>query len=57
MVTAAGTGARARVGERVMAVSGFFLGHGAFAEEALALDDFCFPVARLPRRRRGGRDS
>jgi NADPH2:quinone reductase len=27
-----------------MAVSGFFLGHGSFAEEALALDDFCFPV-------------
>lgn len=44
VVTAAGAGARARVGERVMAISGFFVGHGAFAEEALALDDFCFPV-------------
>ena len=44
VVTAAGTGARARPGERVMAMSGFFVGHGAFAEEAIALDDFCFPV-------------
>jgi NADPH2:quinone reductase len=44
VVTAAGEGAQARVGERVMAVSGFFLGRGAFAEEALALDDFAFPV-------------
>jgi NADPH2:quinone reductase len=44
VVTAAGPGCRARAGERVMAVSGFFLGHGSFAEEALALDDFCFAV-------------
>jgi NADPH2:quinone reductase len=44
VVTAAGAGARAAVGARVMAVSGFFLGHGSFAEEALALDDFCFAV-------------
>jgi NADPH2:quinone reductase len=44
VVTAAGAGCRARPGERVQAVSGFFLGSGAFAEEALALDDFCFPV-------------
>lgn len=44
VVTAAGPGCRTRVGERVMAVSGFFLGHGAFAEQALALDDFCFSV-------------
>lgn len=43
-VVAAGPGARAQVGARVMAVSGFFLGHGSFAEEALAIDDFCFPV-------------
>ena len=43
-VVAAGPGARTQVGARVMAVSGFFLGHGSFAEEALALDDFCFPV-------------
>jgi NADPH:quinone reductase len=49
VVLEAGTGARARVGERVMAVSAFFLGHGGFAEEAFALDDFCFPVpAELP---------
>ncbi|MDJ0786759.1 MAG: NADPH:quinone oxidoreductase family protein [Myxococcota bacterium] len=41
-VTAAGPGARAREGERVMAVSAFFLGHGSFAEQCLALDDFAF---------------
>jgi NADPH2:quinone reductase len=44
VVSAAGPGCRTRPGERVMAVSGFFLGHGGFAEEAIALDDFCFPV-------------
>jgi len=44
IVTAAGEGAHARVGERVMAVSAFFLGRGAFAEQALALDDFAFAV-------------
>ena len=44
VIAAAGPGARTAVGARVMAVSGFFLGHGSFAEEALALDDFCFPV-------------
>jgi NADPH2:quinone reductase len=44
VVLEAGEGARARVGERVMAVSAFFVGHGGFAEEAWALDDFCFPV-------------
>ncbi len=43
-VLEAGEGATAQVGTRVMAVSGFFLGHGGFAEEALAIDDFCFPV-------------
>ena len=44
VVLEAGPGAQARVGARVMAVSAFFLGHGGFAEEAWALDDFCFPV-------------
>ncbi len=44
VVTAAAAGARARVGERVMAVSAFFTGSGGFAEEALAVDDFAFPV-------------
>ncbi len=44
VVTAAGEGAVTPVGSRVMAVSAFFLGHGAAAEEAWALDDFCFPV-------------
>jgi NADPH2:quinone reductase len=44
VVLAAGAGAEARVGERVMAVSAFYVGHGAFAEEALAVDSFAFPV-------------
>jgi NADPH2:quinone reductase len=44
VVLEAGQVASARVGERVMAVSAFFLGHGGFAEEAWALDEFCFPV-------------
>ena len=33
-----------RVGDRVMAVTSFFTGHGSFAEQCLALDDFCLPV-------------
>jgi NADPH2:quinone reductase len=33
-----------RKGERVMAVTSFFTGDGAFAEQCLALDDFCLPV-------------
>ncbi len=36
VVTALGEGAAGSVGERVMAVSGFFVGHGSFADEALA---------------------
>lgn len=32
------------VGDRVMAVTSFFTGHGSFAERCLALDDFCLPV-------------
>jgi NADPH2:quinone reductase len=44
VVTAAGPGARRAVGERVMAVTAFFLGHGSFAEECLALDDFALGV-------------
>jgi NADPH2:quinone reductase len=44
VVLEAGEGTQARVGARVMAVSGFVLGHGGFAEEAWALDDFSFPV-------------
>jgi NADPH2:quinone reductase len=43
-VAAAGPGARCRAGERVMAVSAFFRGQGAFAEQCLALDDFALPV-------------
>jgi len=33
-----------RVGERVAAVSAFFVGHGAFAEEALAVASFALPA-------------
>ncbi|MEZ4331194.1 MAG: NADPH:quinone oxidoreductase family protein [Myxococcota bacterium] len=33
-----------RTGDRVMAVTSFFTGDGSFAEECLALDDFCLPV-------------
>ncbi len=32
------------VGDRVMAVTSFFTGAGSFAEQCLALDDFCLPV-------------
>ncbi len=46
VVSAAGEGARLAVGERVMAVSAFFRGHGGFAEEALALDEFAFPAPK-----------
>ena len=35
-----GEGARARVGERIMGVTAFFLGRGGFAESCLALDEF-----------------
>lgn len=43
-VTAAGAGCEARPGDRIMAVSAFFLRRGGFADEALALDDFAFGV-------------
>lgn len=33
-----------RAGDRVMAVTSFFTGHGSYAEQCLALDDFCLPV-------------
>ena len=33
-----------KAGDRVMAVTSFFTGHGSFGEECLALDDFCLPV-------------
>ena len=32
------------VGDRVMEVTSFFTGDGGYAEECLALDDFCLPV-------------
>lgn len=32
------------IGDRVMAVTSFFTGDGSYAEQALALDDFCLPV-------------
>jgi NADPH2:quinone reductase len=36
--------ANRKVGDRVMAVTSFFTGHGGFAEQCLGLDDFCLPV-------------
>ncbi|MFP6640896.1 MAG: zinc-binding dehydrogenase, partial [Myxococcota bacterium] len=33
-----------QVGDRVMAVTSFFTGDGGYAEQCLALDDFCLPV-------------
>ena len=33
-----------KIGDRVMAVTSFFTGNGAFAEQCLGLDDFCLPV-------------
>ena len=33
-----------KIGDRVMAVTSFFTGHGGFAEQCLALDGFCLPV-------------
>jgi len=43
-VVGVGEGATARVGERVMAVSGFYLGRGSFAQECLAQGDFALEV-------------
>jgi NADPH2:quinone reductase len=40
----AGPAATVSVGERVMTVTGFFLGHGGFADECLAVSDFALPV-------------
>jgi NADPH2:quinone reductase len=44
IVTALGTGAQAKLGERRMATSAFHLRHGSFADECLAGDDFALPV-------------
>ncbi len=33
-----------QIGDRVMAVTSFFSGDGSFAQQCLALDDFCLPV-------------
>jgi NADPH2:quinone reductase len=44
-ISAVGPGVENRaIGDRVMAVSCFFSGHGGFAEQCLVLDDFCLPV-------------
>ena len=47
VVTAVGKGARAKLGDRVMTVSAFFVQRGAFAEEALAVDGFTLPADEL----------
>jgi NADPH2:quinone reductase len=44
IVTAVAPGTRCRVGDRIMGVTAFFVGHGAFAEECLLLEDFALPV-------------
>ncbi len=44
VVTEVGEGAFSRVGERVMAVSAFYLGHGAMADECLAVGETALPV-------------
>ena len=33
-----------QIGDRVMAVTSFFTGQGSYAQQCLALDDFCLPV-------------
>jgi NADPH2:quinone reductase len=44
-INALGPGVENRaIGDRVMAVSCFFSGHGSFAEQCLVMDDFCLPV-------------
>jgi len=43
-VTGAGEGAQTPIGARVLGVTGFFLGHGSFADECLLLDDFALPA-------------
>ena len=43
-VLRAGRGTNLVAGERVAAVSGFYLGRGSFAQECLAQGDFAFPV-------------
>lgn len=44
-IVAWGDGVEGRtVGDRVHAVTSFFTGHGAYAEQCLALDDFCLPA-------------
>lgn len=43
-VTAVGEGTALAVGDRVMAVSVFYVGHGSFAEECLVSADTSFPV-------------
>lgn len=44
VVTAVGDGAATRIGDRVMTVTAFFVGHGGFADECLAVADFALPV-------------
>lgn len=47
VVTAVGDGVEVEVGARVMSVAAFFVGHGAFAEEALAVGDWTLPADGL----------
>lgn len=44
VITAVGDGSRAEVGQRVMAITAFYAGHGSFAEYCLAPDHALYPV-------------
>jgi NADPH2:quinone reductase len=44
IVTAVGAGVDVPIGSHVMCVTAFFIGHGSFAEECLALASTAFPV-------------
>lgn len=44
VITAVGEGVERGVGEKVMGVTAFYLAHGSFAEECLALEATVFPV-------------
>ena len=46
VVTAVGEGVALAVGDHVMCVSAFFIGHGSFAEECLVFADSAFPVPK-----------
>jgi NADPH2:quinone reductase len=44
VITALGEGATAQIGQRVMAVTAFYAGHGSYAEYCLAPDHALYPI-------------